>query len=504
MTGWHREIAETMRTSPSTIRHGTAPRAAAAALVPPRVERDALRISLALIILFGVSRIHQQSSLLALLRPGLLLTGIAFASAIFRQKTLAPRWLHHWQVWVMGAIGIVTLGSIGFGISQGGAFWYFSNYFSKVLIGAFLLIAAIRHSRDLWMFIWAYVIGAGILVWMALFVFDMSMDSSGVVRLSNLDTWDANDLGVLLLIALPFCMLLIRTATMRGKVVAAAILLGIGAAIARSGSRGAFIGFGIILLAYFFSLKGTSLARRFGMVMVVVLGVVIAAPPGYWQQMNTLTSVDQDYNWDARQGRRQLAIRGMKYMLSYPVFGIGVGNFPRAESTISEIAREADSSTPGIKESAAHNTYVQAGAELGIPGFLLFLTLTIGCVVAPWRLRRRIPLSWANGDWEQQFLAQATVYLPLASIGFAVPAMFVSFAYNDPIYMLAAMTAALSACVQTRLRGSTGLGVRGGQPAVPGGRTRPVTRRSRFHVPAPSLPHGAPSPRPHSGEPPRT
>ena len=102
---------------------------------------------------------------------------------------------------------------------------------------------------------------------------------------------------------------------------------------------------------------------------------------------------------------------------------------------------------PGIKWSAAHNSFLQAGAELGIPGLLLFCTLVVGCIMAPWKLRRRIPPAWATGDWEQRYMYQAAAFLPLAALGFAVPAFFVSFAYHDPIYILAAFVGALTAAV---------------------------------------------------------
>jgi hypothetical protein len=183
------------------------------------------------------------------------------------------------------------------------------------------------------------------------------------------------------------------------------------------------------------------------MVFVVAIGLSSLAPPGYWHQMQTLTSVEEDYNWDSNQGRRQLAIRGMQYMARYPLFGVGIGNFGRAEGTISTIADE-----PGTQWSAPHNSYVEMGAELGVPGFVLFIGLIVGCIVAPWRLRRRVPAGWERGTGEEQFLFHSVVFLPLAAIGFAVPAFFVSFAYSDPIYMLAAITGAFCACVEVRLR----------------------------------------------------
>ena len=449
----------------------SAPPLTGAAAVPPPFELDVLRFCLCALVILGVSRIHQRYAFLAVLRPGMLLAAIGLAAAFFSPRALADKsWMRSWPAKVVAGLTVATLGSIAFGISQGGAFYYFLEYYSKVMVVAFLMMAAIRHARDLRLFVWAYVIGTAILVWMALFVFEMRMENNGVTRLGNLDTWDANDICVLMMIGLAFCLLLIRTSRPTGKVVATIVLIGIGAAIARSGSRGGFLGFACVALMYLFSLKGTSVARRLAMVAGILIGLTIAAPQGYWKQMNTLTSAEQDYNWDAESGRRKLAINGMQYMMRYPIFGIGIDQFGRAEGSISERARRWDPSKEGIKESTAHNSYVQAASELGIPGLVLFTTLVFGSIIVPWRLRRRIPPGWEKGTWEQQFLFQMALYLPLASLGFAVTAFFVSFAYQDPVYMLGAMTGALVASVNAGLRLAPGV------PAPIAGTARPGRR----------------------------
>jgi O-antigen ligase len=305
----------------------------------------------------------------------------------------------------------------------------------------------------LWLFVWAYVIGASILVWMALFVFNLSVGLNGVARLDNLETWDANDLCVLLLIGLGLSLLLFQTTGRWGKAALATIIVGIGAAIARSGSRGGFIGLAAVVLAYLLSMQGTSVVRRLGLVAVLAVGMAVAAPAGYWQQMNTISSVKSDYNWDAAQGRRQLAIRGLKYMMDYPFFGLGASNFGRADAALSDFAKRQTERGVGVKWSAVHNSYVEAGSEMGIPGLLLFSSLAIGSIVSPWMLRRRIPQEWARGVWDERFLFHAARYFPIAAVGFAVSAFFVSFAFLEPVYVLAGMTAALSAFVHARLKG---------------------------------------------------
>lgn len=415
---------------------------------------DALRLSLVLLMIMSISRIHQRFGLIAAFRPGLVLIGLAVVSAFVTPRGSLARWgwERRWQARVFVGITVACLGSIAFGISQGGALYFFTNYFSKVLIFAFLLMAAIRNIRDLWVFVWAYVIGAAVLVWMALFLFNLSVGLNGVARLDNLETWDANDICVLLLIGLGLSLLLYQMAGRLGRAALAMIIIGIGAAIARSGSRGGFLGLAAVVLTFLLSMQGTSVARRVGLVAVLAGGLAVAAPAGYWMQMNSISSVKSDYNWDADQGRRQLAIRGLQYMMDYPFFGVGASNFGRAEVEISEFGRNRIANGVGVKWSAVHNSYIEAGSEMGIPGLLLFSALTFGCIVSPWRLRRRIPREWERGAWEDRFLFHAARYFPIAAVGFAVPALFVSFAFLEPVYILGAMTAALGAFVNMRLR----------------------------------------------------
>src|ERR1043165_5782211 len=96
----------------------------------------------------------------------------------------------------------------------------------------------------------------------------------------------------------------------------------------------------------------------------------------------------EEYHLTAEEGRIQVWERGLGYMTSYPVFGVGVRNFPVAEGTISPQARRQERGLP-VRWGAAHNTYIQIGAELGIPGLLLFLGLLWSTFAALRRAGRR-------------------------------------------------------------------------------------------------------------------
>ena len=49
-----------------------------------------------------------------------------------------------------------------------------------------------------------------------------------------------------------------------------------------------------------FALRQVPVMKRVGFVLAVGVVLAIAAPPGYWEQMQTLTSPTEDYNWESR------------------------------------------------------------------------------------------------------------------------------------------------------------------------------------------------------------
>jgi O-antigen ligase len=248
-------------------------------------------------------------------------------------------------------------------------------------------------------------------------------------------------------------MALLTFQASRGWAKAAGLLILILAAstVAASQSRGAFVGLVAIGLGMLVLQNSIPLAKRIGFIVAVSVSLLIAAPPGYWDLIRSLQDPQEDYNWSAENGRKALMKRGLGYMVSYPLFGVGINNFPMAEGTISSKATNHVAGT-GIRWAAAHNTYIQIGAELGLAGMALWLTLIFrgihGCI----KLNRRLPKAWARGDPEQRALYYATSALPVAIFGFAVSSFFVSFAYLELFYVLATILTGLFIFAEEKLK----------------------------------------------------
>ncbi len=247
-----------------------------------RPSWDPLRISLFLLTALTVSRIHQHFSFLAALRPAILLVALTGAYAVMNPRLLAADSLFRtWPARVMGALAVLACGSAVFGIAQGRAGIYVIESYSKVLIFAFLLIAAIRSVRDMAVFVWGYVTGCAILVWLSLFVFELEKNfGSEAYRLNDLYSFDANDVGCVLMIGIGLTLWTFQASRAWGKALSVVIMVGIGATIAKTGSRGAFVGLVVVGLYLMFALKSVSPMRRGLLVAIVTTALIVSAPPG--------------------------------------------------------------------------------------------------------------------------------------------------------------------------------------------------------------------------------
>jgi O-antigen ligase len=419
---------------------------------------DPFRKMLFILTIVTISRVHQHFHPIAMLRPALLMTAGLGVYAFLRPKALNPDGAFRtWPGRLVAAFAIFACISAPFGISLGNSGFFILETYSKTVVYCFLLILAVRTTADLATMVWSYVISSAILCWLSLFVFKMTT-YKGYQRLGDLYTYDANDIGCVLIVGLALTLLCFQTTGKRGRLIAGTTIVGIGAAMARSGSRGGFLALVVVGAVLLVMLHGVSLVKRMGFVFAVIMGLAIWAPEGYWTQMNTLTSPKEDYNWTSKDGRKEVAKRGIDYMLSYPIFGLGMENFNKAECQISEKAQQHVAGT-GIRCTAPHNSVVQAGSELGIPGLAMWLMLTIGGAVSMFVLRARLPKSWAKGTEEQQFLHLASMYFGVAMIGFTVASFFVSFAWADVAYFMAALMSGLYVCVRREM-------MRGAAPAV--------------------------------------
>lgn len=407
----------------------------------PMVRRpaawDALLVCVAVYTAAGVGRIHDLFPVLAPLKPALLATVASIGLLLLQQNGRRRIVLLRSRITTV-LLGLVLWGalSVPFALTGGVAFHFWMD-FARAVVMCVVLAASIRTTRDLERLSLVYF--AVIVVYTAIILSRFQLGAGEEWRLGRLYFYDANDLATLIVTAMPiglYFALAHRWVPLRILAVVGLLLLAV--ALIRSGSRGGFLAF--LAVAAFIMVGFTTLSVRARISGLVVILAVLGATASdrYWTQMQTIIRPHEDYNLSDETGRVKIWERGIGYMLSRPAFGVGMGNFQTAEGTISPMARRSESGH-GVRWGAAHNTFVQIGAELGIPGLLLFLGLILSVFATLRRVTR-----YARAGPQTQDLARLAQSLTAAVIGFVVGGFFLSLAYADMLYTLVALSLALA------------------------------------------------------------
>lgn len=398
---------------------------------------DLLLVSVAIYLASGVGRIHDLFPMLAPLKPALLATVAGVGLLLLQQN--GPRRIALLRSRVTTCLlGLVIWGalSVPFALTGGIALSFWMD-FARAILMSVVIAASVRNSRDLERLGLVYF---GVTVLYTIIILSrFQLGSADDWRLGRLYFYDANDLATLIVTAMPiglYFALAHRRLVLRLAAVVGLMLLVV--ALIRSGSRGGFLAF--LAIAAFILVGFTTIPRRARIGgLVLILGVLSAtASDRYWTQMQTIIRPHEDYNLTDDAGRVKIWKRGIGYMLDRPVSGVGMGNFQTAEGTLSTLARQGEYGR-GVRWGAAHNSFVQIGAELGIPGLLLFIVLIVSLFAALRRVTRAARTDPASTD-----LARLAQSLMAALVGFVVGGFFLSLAYSDMVYTLAAFSLALT------------------------------------------------------------
>jgi O-antigen ligase len=152
------------------------------------------------------------------------------------------------------------------------------------------------------------------------------------------------------------------------------------------GSLLSLIVMGILYFRHAASRKGSTLQKHQLLVPVVMVMMVVglfawlSTTPGVKQRVETVTKHlggDESFNW--RLGMWSKAARIIR---KQPVFGCGVGVFPIEQALYyhpdSPGREQKDILLNGATMSEnAHNTYFQVGAEMGLPGLAIYLSIFV-------------------------------------------------------------------------------------------------------------------------------
>jgi O-antigen ligase len=431
---------------------GASARAAVAVTRPPAIAApgvrpwDPLMLAVAGYILTAVGRLHQLFGGLEVLHlaaiAGLLAIGLSIADGSAERRAAS---VYGSTAILVAALLVWMMVSVPFALNTGASFDLVFNNLLKTAIMSFVVAVSVRGVDDVERLALVYFAGAVIYAAVVMTRFDLG--DGGNWRLGHLYYYDANDFATFVVTAIPLGIYFLHAGPRAMTRAAAAIgLIVLTLGFVWSGSRGGFIALAAVAVFIVVRYSAIPLRWRLSATALVAIVVLATASDHYWQQMGTITS-DSDYNHTSETGRLQIWNRGIGYMLANPFLGVGPNNFPSAEGTLSPLA-ERQQYGIGVRWNAAHNSFVQIGAETGLPGLALFIAIIASAFAALRRAGRAEavrPEPASPGLRRPGALPRPplTPALTASLLGFVVGAFFLSLAYSEMLYTLVALAVGL-------------------------------------------------------------
>jgi len=174
-------------------------------------------------------------------------------------------------------------------------------------------------------------------------------------------------------------------------------------------SRGAFVSLMVVLVLLLLrSFKKGTNKWTLALLIILVATLFSLAPQSYWARI-------QAVRIDAGSGRFYIWRDGIRMFLDHPLLGVGPKNFPIYYATsYGKMFRVG-------RPRAAHNTYLEIAAEMGVIGLFLFLSLI-------WVVLRDLKRTKSKLNKDKFFqVGNIVEFLEMGFIGLMVWAVFGHF-----------------------------------------------------------------------------
>ena len=223
---------------------------------------------------------------------------------------------------------------------------------------------------------------------------------------------DPNDMGMFLVMNIPIVVFFLTSTSSKVlKLLWITTLVILCLGIYWTGSRGSLVGFMAVLFSFFY--------LRFGKVKSLVLGGL--SVPVLLIAMGSFRSISKD---DESSMQRLTAwYEGIQMLGHRPLFGFGKERFLEYHPKV------------------AHNSFVTIMAELGVLGYVLWMTFLLLCFMMLLKVTKLKTQLENPSEQVKQEIAMAT-YLVISLVGYCSTAFFISRSYIMFFYIFAAMSAA--------------------------------------------------------------
>ena len=339
------------------------------------------------------------------------------------------------QIKILGFLIFWMIASIPTSVHIGNSIAFLTNNLWKVMATFFLIIAYCHSLQAIGQAMWLCAMGVGV------------MSFFGIIRASSMrlqitESYDSNELALIIVTVFPYALWKIFGSRGLTKVIAICACGAMIISLMKTGSRGAFLGMLGISMITLFSLHALDRRVFLKLMLFYLLGgvfVFLVGTSQYWERILTIINPEQDYNLTSPGGRMAVWMTGLELFMENPILGIGIDGFIRAEG-LTHLAR-------GGKWSAAHNSFLQVLAELGLPGLVAYCSIIWITVKGIREARRKliasqgVPLSSDNGILiANQILASWA--------GFLICGFFLSMAYATVFFAILAFSLAFISNMQ--------------------------------------------------------
>ena len=262
-------------------------------------------------------------------------------------------------------------------------------------------------------------------------------------RIGGGATYDPNDLALILVTTLPIAIMTgLSSDSFRWKAISLGGSVFNLVGIIATRSRGGFLGLvslGIFML--FINLPGIS-KKKFILILsslAVIFGTYLGAE--YKERIQTIF---EESTSDITAGSGRIAVwkRALQIAREHPILGVGPSAFATAYGHYLETDKfpeDLSAESVGGAWKTAHNSLLLILAEMGLPGFVIFLAINI----LSFRNFQSTKTYWQSHGALEMMSVQATA-LQMALAGFLVCAFFLSQAYNILIYLFCFLSGAMT------------------------------------------------------------
>jgi O-antigen ligase len=329
----------------------------------------------------------------------------------------------------------------------------------KVLLSVMVIVAFTSSLRAAYGMIVSAGLGLGLAGAYPFLVGGSAMGDRLVVEATEGGSMaDPNFFAVFLVAGTPLLLFCIVRLKKIAKAIPLALLPLALLSFIRTGSRSAMLALVAVVVYVFWQVPGRQKAKIVFLAGVGMAALLAFAPSAMLLRYTSMVQSDvavsraqteEELEELARaegsaEGRKHLIQQALLITLHNPILGVGADMFQEAEQ---QYAREVQGMERGSRHTT-HNTFLQASAETGIPGFLLFLAVAIAIFRNLSRVRK-----WCRGrqDTQSREIYGLALAMQAALVAIYVEMMFLSLLYAGFAWLMLALGLAVGEAARQEL-----------------------------------------------------